>query len=197
MYYPLFSPAWVADMVLRSSEGTLYRVRAATLRSNSGFFNAMLGLPQNEIQDHEDDGNPVLDVYEDDFPVKTLLCLMSGIPVLNWETIDAFECVLQLAEKWDTPGPIRYLRSALTAHRFIEDHPLRCYRLATHFKWRTEAKFASNRSLTLDILNPIHRSTLGQLSSKDLLSLLNLHRNRQMMFRDLLHCPERFVAGNR
>jgi hypothetical protein len=199
---PLFSPAG-ADMTLRSLEGTLYRVHTPMLRSNSGFFNTLLSLPQTDMQ--QENGGPVipsgleaiLDVYENDFPVKTLLCLMSGILVPRWETIDAFERILHLAEKWDTPGPIDFLRSALVAHQFIENYPLRCYRLATHFNWGAEAKLASSHSLTLDIFNPIHRDTLDQLSSMDLLSLFNLHRERQVMFRELLHCPERFVAGNR
>jgi hypothetical protein len=159
----------------------------------------MLSLPQKEIRHNADRviTLTILDVYENDFPVQTILCLMSGIPVSKWETINAFECVLQLAEKWDTPGPIQSLRTALTAHGFIESHPLRCYRLATHFNWRAEAKLASTHSLTLDIFEPIHRNTLAQLSPKDLLLLLSLHHKRQIMFRELLHCPERFVTGNR
>jgi len=194
---PLLSPT-DADIVLRSLEGTLYQVSTFVLRSNSGFFNTMFSLPQPET--HQDGGpvmTPILDVYENDFPVETLLCLMSGIPILEWETINAFESVLHLAERWDTPKPLNFLRSALTAHRFIETYPLRCYRLTTHFNWKAEAKLASSHSLTLDIFNPIYRNTLDQLSSKDLLSLFYLHRKRQVMFRELLHCPERFVAGNR
>jgi hypothetical protein len=201
---PSFSPP-DAHMALRSLEGTLYRVPTVTLRSNSGFFNTMLSLPQNETQHGGYDDHlvivprseAILDVYENDFPVKTLLFLMAGISIPKLETIDEFEGVLQLAEKWDTPGPILFLRSALTSHRIIEQYPLRCYRLATHFDWRTEAKLASSHSLTLDIFNPIHHDTLDQLSSKALLSLFNLHRKRQIMFRELLNCPERFVAGNR
>jgi hypothetical protein len=201
---PPFSHA-DTGMTLRSLEGTLYSVRNLVLRSNSGFFNTMFSLPQTEVRCNDHDANlvvpqrseAILDINEPDFTVQTLLTLMSGIPVLKWETIDAFECVLQLAEKWDTPEPINLLRSALITHRFFEHYPLRCYRLATHFNWRTEAKLASSHSLTLDLFNPIHRDTLDQLSSKDLLFLLNLHRKRQIMFRDLLNCPERFVAGNR
>jgi len=95
-------------------------------------------------------------------------------------------------------GDNRGLRMRAAVGREMDHprHPLRCYRLATHFDWRTEAKFASSHSLTHDIFDPIHRGILSQLSSKDLLSLLNLHRKRLIMFRKLLHCPERFVAGN-
>src|SRR5258706_692260 len=159
-----------ADIVLRSLEGTLYQVSTFVLRSNSGFFNTMLSLPQPET--HQDGCpvmTPILDVYENDFPVKTLLCLMSGVAILKWETINAFESVLHLAEKWDTPKPLNFLRSALTTDRFIETYPLRCYRLTTNFDLKAEAKLASSHSLTLDIFNPIHRNTLDQLSSKDLL----------------------------
>ena len=199
VYVPLFSSA-DADMVLRSLEGSLYRVRTCLLRSSSCFFDTMFNLPQNDIQ-HDHAGHPrsetILDVYENDFALKPLLCLMSGISVMQWETVNAFECVLRLAEKWDTPGPMDLLRCDLTAHQLIQSHPLRCYYLATHFGWKAEAKLASTYSLTVDIFDSINRDTLCQLLAKDLLSLLNLHRKRQVVFLQLLHCPQRFVAGNR
>ncbi|CAA7263774.1 unnamed protein product [Cyclocybe aegerita] len=203
-YHPLFSLP-DADVVLRSLQGTLYRIHSFTLRMTSGFFETMFSLPQpkthrprrDDLDTAKTELHPdVLDVYENDFPLERLLRLISGLPVPRWETMDEIERVLTLAEKWDTPGPIASIRSALNSHRFLHDHPLRCYVLATHFGWKQEAKLASTHTLTLNLYDPAHSSIIDRLSSKDLLSLLNLHRRRRDMFRELLNSPERFAAGN-
>ncbi|KAF9524560.1 hypothetical protein CPB83DRAFT_606492 [Crepidotus variabilis] len=200
--HPIFSfPD--ANVVLRSLEGTLYRMHSFTLRTTSGFFDTMFSLPQPKTsaparttQQDSDRGDDVLDVYESDFPMERLLSLMSGLPIPKWESLDEIERVLNLAEKWDTPGPLASLRSALSSQPFLQAKPLRCYVLATHFGWTNEAKLASKYTLSLDLYDPIHDDQLEQLSSKDLLPLLNLHRKRRDMFRELLNSPERFTAGN-
>ncbi|KDR71912.1 hypothetical protein GALMADRAFT_229404 [Galerina marginata CBS 339.88] len=203
-YHQLFSDL-DADVVLRSTQGTLYRVRSYTLRTTSGFFETMFSLPQPNAcvrQDRENvdriklDLPPVLDVYEPDFALERLLRLVSGLPVLKWGSIDEVERVLTLAEKWDTPGPIATMRYALNSLQMLQNHPLKCYMLAVHFGWSAEAKLASTYTLGLNLYDSIHTPIIDQISSKDLLPLLNLHRRRRDMFRQLLNSPERFAAGN-
>jgi len=200
-YHHLFSVP-DADVVLRSAQGTLYRVHSYILRSTSGLFDTMFSLPQPKSK--HSDGLPItnrypdiLDVYEDDFPMERVLCLMSGLPIPKWDTISELERTLYLAEKWDTPGPISNLRPSIASHRFLQQNPLRCYVLATHFGWAQEAKLASTHTLSLNLYDPMHESDIDQLSSKYLLPLLKLHRRRRDMFRELLNSPERFAAGNR
>lgn len=156
-----------ADVILRSFEGTLYRIHSYTLRTTSGLFSTMFSLPQPEE----------IPIYESDFVLERLLRLLA-------------------AEKWDTPGPIASIRSALTCPRLLTSDPLRLYVLAKHFDWNEEAKLASTHTLKLNLHDPIHAPTLARLSSKDLLPLLNLHRKRRDMFKRLIDSPERFAAGN-
>ncbi|KAH9475535.1 hypothetical protein JR316_0012650 [Psilocybe cubensis] len=194
-----------ADAVLRSYQGTLYRVHSYTLRTTSGLFETMFTLPQPNSRHSSDCEEPsmskinlpsVLDVYESDFVLERLLRLLTGLPLPRWNSIEEIERVLTVAEKWDTPGPISTMRYALSSHQFLQSHPLKCYMLATHFGWDAEAKLASTHTLTLNLNDKIHSSVIDQMTSKDLLPLLDLHRKRRDMFRELLNSPERFAAGN-
>ncbi|KAF8802651.1 hypothetical protein BYT27DRAFT_7111985 [Phlegmacium glaucopus] len=206
-YHPLFSHP-DGDVTLRSTEGTLYRLHSSTLCTSSGLFNTVFSLPQpNTCRPSHNDQNPtssniklypdILDVYEADFPVEHIFKLIYGIPTSPPRmSFDEIETILALAEKWDTQGPIASLRTAFSSPEFLNQYPIRCYALSKHYGWDYEAKLASTHTLALDLYDPIHAHSLDQLSSKDLLSLLNLHRKRRDMFRQLLNSPERFTAGN-
>ncbi|RDB18970.1 hypothetical protein Hypma_014381 [Hypsizygus marmoreus] len=201
-YHPDFSfPD--ADVILRSFEGTLYRIHSYTLRTTSGLFNTMFNLPQPQkcVKDpHKDpkgaDEPEEIPIFESDFVVERLLRLLCSIPVPTWESYDDVDRVLTAAEKWDTPGPIASIRAALTRPQFLTSDPLRLYVLAKHFGWNEEAKLASTQTLRLNLHDPIYAPTLARLTSKDLLPLLNLHRKRRDMFKKLLDSPGRFAAGN-
>ncbi|KAF8152584.1 hypothetical protein B0H34DRAFT_800984 [Crassisporium funariophilum] len=201
-YHPLFSSP-DADVVLRSNEGTLYRVHSYTLRATSGLFNTMFSLPQpqscrpqGQHAEMRETFPDILDVYEGDLAMEPLLKLLCGLPIPKWKSLDNLGRILALAEKWDTPGPLASMRSALSSQQFMAHYPLRCYSLARHFGWDHEAKLASSHTLSLDLYDPIHANALDHMSSKDLLPLLNLHRKRRDLFRELLNSPERFAAGN-
>ncbi|KAG6839798.1 hypothetical protein C0991_011569 [Blastosporella zonata] len=198
-----------ADVILRSFEGTLYRIHSYTLRTTSGLFDTMFSLPQ-PVKCHIEaqgrcqtgpgqrhDEPEEIPIYESDFVLERLLSLLCSIPIPSWESYDDVDRVLTAAEKWDTPGPIASIRSALTCPKFLTSEPLRLYVLAKHFDWKEEAKVAATQTLKLNLHDPVHAPTLTRLSSKDLLTLLNLHRKRRDMFKRLIDSPERFAAGNR
>ena len=206
-YHPLFSfPD--SDVVLRSTEGTLYRLHSYTLRRSSGLFDTMFSLPQHKKTCrlshnlHYSTSNDarlypdILDVYEADFPMEEVLKLIYGVLAPLRSSFDEIEAILALAEKWDTQGPIAILRSAFSSSQFIDQCPIRCYVLSKHYGWDYEARLASTRTLTLNLFDPIHAHSLDQLSSKDLGLLVNLHQKRKDMFRQLVNSPERFPAGN-
>ena len=206
-YHPLFSyPS--GDVVLRSTDGTLYRLHSYTLRASSGLFDTLLSLPQPKTcrpshnYHYSTSGDSrlypdILDVYETDFPMAEVLKLIYGILTPLRAPFDKIEAILALAEKWDAQGAIANLRSVFSLPQFIDQCPIRCYVLSRHYGWDYEARLASTRTLSLNLYEPIHAHSLNQLSSNDLHLLLNLHRKRRDMFRQLLNSPERFPAGNR
>ncbi|KAJ7082657.1 hypothetical protein B0H15DRAFT_785521 [Mycena belliarum] len=190
VYHPAFSAA--ADIMLESSDGTLYRIDLYTLRATSGFFNTMLSLPAPE-GGHKAEPIPL---HAPDDAVEPLLRLMCGMYTHPWRTLDEIEAVLQLAENWDTPGPIAYLRTALDAPKWRTADPIRLYALATHFTWRAEAQRASTAALALDLFAPEHADALARLPAPALVALLRLHRARRDVLRALLDSPDGFLAGN-
>ncbi|KAJ4471404.1 hypothetical protein J3R30DRAFT_3241462, partial [Lentinula aciculospora] len=138
--------------------------------------------------------------------LEPMLCLMSGLPISSWtpdpesedseeKCISEMENLLMLAESWDAPGPISFLRFGVTAPIFLEQ-PLRLYALATHFGWVSEAKLASKHSLGLNLYDDEYEEVLSHLSAKHLLALLMLHRGRRDRMKTFLDDPEVFTLGN-
>ncbi|KAJ7452903.1 hypothetical protein FB451DRAFT_1521025 [Mycena latifolia] len=190
-YHSAFSSA-EADIVLESSDGILYRIDSYTLRTTSGLFSTILSLPAPK-GGHS--AEPIA-LHEPAAAAEPLLRLMCGLNTPPWRSFDELESILLLAERWDAPGPITYLRTALDAPKWAVAHPLRLYALATHFGWRAEAQRASTATLSLDLFAPAHADALGRLPAPALLALLHLHRARRDTLRTLLNSPDRFLAGN-
>ncbi|KAJ3936516.1 MAG: hypothetical protein NXY57DRAFT_985197 [Lentinula lateritia] len=200
-YHPQFCSS-EADIVLRSLEGTLYRVPSFVLRSASGFWNALLSISS---QTPASSSSP-LPTSQHNNILEPMLRLMSGLPIPSWtpdpesadsdeECISEIENLLLLAESWDAPGPLSFLRFGITAPMFLEQ-PLRLYALATHFGWVPEAKVASKHSLGLNLYDDEHEEVLKRLSAKDLLILLRLHRARRDQMKVFLDDQDVFTLGN-
>lgn len=189
-FHPVFnSPD--ADVILCSSEGTLYRVPSYTLRTTSGLFRTMLELPQG-ASTRQDEPIPI---DEKDKVLERLLRMISGLEIPRWESYEDVESVISIAENWDATGPLAIIRSAITAPLFLAD-PLRLYAIAAHFGWEEEAKLASKHSLTLSIYDKEHQAILQRIPPKPLLTLLNFHRRRRDEFKALIDSQEQFNAGN-
>ena len=196
-FHPMFA-SLDADVTLRSTQGTLYRVDSMVLRATSELFDTMFSLPQPYRDPSSSPFSEPLDVYEDDFVVECLLRIIHGFSIPEWQSLCSLNEVLHVAEKWDTPGPISALRQQFgAASRFVKEDPLRCYAIAKHFEWKEEARLASRHSLRLDLADPRHSAILDHLSPKDARSLLRLHQRRREVFKELLNSPHRFIAGNR
>lgn len=180
--HPLFSdPA--ADAVLRSIQGTLYRVPAFLLRDACA---RLRQLRPSEVP---------FAVPENDKPLERFLRMVSGLEVPVWDSFDEYESVLALAEAWDAAGPLSLLRSAATTPLFLQE-PIRLYGLASRMKWDEERKIASMFTLSLSIYEEKHLEQLQRLSSPDLLDLLLLHRTRRDEFQARVDAETMFSAGN-
>ncbi|KAJ7318754.1 hypothetical protein DFH08DRAFT_754659 [Mycena albidolilacea] len=181
-----------AEIVIASSEETLYRMHAYTLRTTSGLFKTLLSLPPPP-GGHS--AEPIT-VHEPDAVVEPLLRLMCGLTTSPWTSLDQLSAVFALAQNWDAPGPIAHLRPALTSHKFLATGPLRVYTLTSHFGFRPEMQLASTHTLSLNLFDPAHADVLASMPSTAALPLLRLHRRRRDALRDMLDSPERFLAGN-
>ncbi|KIK56059.1 hypothetical protein GYMLUDRAFT_47299 [Collybiopsis luxurians FD-317 M1] len=121
-------------------------------------------------------------------------------PAVSPPCFDVIDRVLRLAENWDAPGPISYIRSGILNEQLVNLDPLRLYAIASHFEWDYERDWAAQHTLKLDLFqasNIAIQETLERLSSKDLLCLLKLRYRRKEEFKELIDDPERFSVGNR
>lgn len=112
---------------------------------------------------------------------------------------DVIDGVLRLAESWDAPGPLSYIRFGLQSAELVRLDPLRLYAIASHFEWENERILAAQHTMKLDLLQASDvatQETLERMSSKDLLSLLKLRHRRREEFQELLDDPARFSLGN-
>jgi hypothetical protein len=157
----------------------------------------MLDLPQMKMADKEAEvgDEDIIPMDETDKVLEKLLRIICAFEVPQWESYDDVKGVLFAADKYDMPGPISIIRSAITAPSFLKD-PLQLYALATRFSWVDEAKLASRLSLSLYIYDPEHEPTLHLLSPEALLQLLRLHQRRKVEFDALLRNDQFFQAGN-
>ncbi|KAJ4481003.1 hypothetical protein J3R30DRAFT_2387358 [Lentinula aciculospora] len=112
---------------------------------------------------------------------------------------DTIDRVLRLAENWDAPGPLSYLRLGLRNPELVKQDPLKLFSIASHFGWEYERKWAAQHSLMIDIsplLDTHIQKNLEDMSSKDLLCLLKLRHRRKEEFRAFIDDPEHFSVGN-
>ncbi|KAG2343460.1 hypothetical protein BDR05DRAFT_975988 [Suillus weaverae] len=172
-YHPLFgSPD--ADVVFRSSEGTYYRLHSFVLRTTSGFFRPMLSLSgSGSSPDLSSDASPI-GLEEKDGVLARFFTMISGMEIPQWDTLDEIEDVLHAAEKYDTPGPISIIRSAITSPRFMLD-PLRVYAIAAR--------------------SQEYIPVLKRIPTDDLLRLIDLRRERRDAFIHAIDNEVHFTSG--
>lgn len=167
-YHPQFNSS-EADIVLISSEGTLYQVPSFVLRATSGFWNSLLSLP-SDPDSKSSTSSPIL-TSQSDTTLEPMLHLMSGLPIPSWSQKQfnpdesnekhfvELKNLLTLAESWDAPGPLSILRFRMAVPIFLEQ-PLCLYTIITHFDWVPEAKLVSKHSLGLNLFDEEHEEVV-------------------------------------
>ncbi|KAJ6579098.1 hypothetical protein DFH09DRAFT_979770 [Mycena vulgaris] len=180
-----------ADVMLQSTEGTLYRVHSFILQTTSGFFRTMLSLPQPD----DTKAPQEIPVGEKDAVMERVLRMMCGLEIPRWASLEEVEAALDLIEKWDAPGPLSIVRTAINSPLFASE-PLRVYVLTTHFEWEEETAAVLVNTLQLELLNGEHDAALCRLASRSLLTLVAFHDRCKARFRDALDGTDLFAAGN-
>ncbi|PPQ98420.1 hypothetical protein CVT24_004099 [Panaeolus cyanescens] len=186
-YHPEFS-SQEADVILASKDAKVYfRVPSFTLRTTSGFFQTMFSLPQS-------DTSPPNIIYldEDADILECLLRMLCGFAFPDIVSHDTLESLAYAAEKYDMAGPLSLIRMYIMTTTLSD--PIRLYAIACRHGWIQEAKELSRRTLSMNIYDQTHRSTLRALSSDAMLNLFVLHRSRKDELEKALNSPP-FVSG--
>ncbi|KAG2367638.1 hypothetical protein BDR07DRAFT_1393163 [Suillus spraguei] len=199
-YHPLFgSPD--ADVIFRSSEGTYYRLHSIVLRTTSGFFRPMLSLSDHvdgsgssPQADPSSETSPI-GLQEKDGVLTRIFTMISGIEIPQWDSLDEIEEVLHAAEKYDMPGPISILRSAITSHRFMAN-PLHVYAIAARYQWEEVLQHAAEACLAIPIHKRNYLPVLKRVPTDDLLRLIDLRRERRDAFLNAMSNKVQFTSGS-
>lgn len=182
-YHPMFN-APEADVVLAAKDGILFRVHSFTLKTTSGWFSSMFSLPQKD-----DPSSPVtMYLDEDSTALEALLRCVCGLAIPRLESYDIIEPLLYAAEKYDMPGPLSIVRALVMTPPMLAN-PLRLFVMACRYGWEEIARLAAKETLTLNLFDPAHRTSLRKLHSVPLLSLLDLHRTRRDKLKQHLNEP--------
>jgi hypothetical protein len=178
------------DVILGSKDGdVLFRTHSFILKTTSGWFRSMFSLPQKCPPATPD----VIYMDEDASVLENLLRMVCGLPIVPPTTYDAVDPLLFAAEKYDMPGPMSIIRMLVMTPPLL-GQPLRLYAVACRFGWQSEAQYASQSTLSLDLHSELHRASLQMLSTSALLDLFQLHRDRREGLRTRLDDPP-FVGG--
>ncbi|KAI0374240.1 hypothetical protein BV20DRAFT_492706 [Pilatotrama ljubarskyi] len=177
--HPAFSSP-NADIVLRSKDGTLFRISSETLSRTSAWFRSMLSLPQGTAtpSPEADDAIPT---DESAAVLAALLSMISGIEVPDLDDADLLQSALAAAEKYEMPMATSVIRTALFSP-FLEISPIRLYGIACRMSWERETTHAARRTLSLNLLSPESLPELVRLEPAHQSNLLTLHRRRRDAF---------------
>lgn len=170
------------DIILRSSDGKEFRVHRLILSLSSSVFQGMFTLPQST-----ESPSPVPTVHLSD-PSDILEPFIQHLyPRSSPKITDLsmWAALYTIAEKYDAEAVMESLRETLIP-RFLETSPLRVYALASRWGFKEEAKTASSRTLTMDILKNFPREDAELMGGGACQQLYLLHFNRREAARALV-----------
>ena len=189
-----------ADVVLRSSDGTDYRMSKATLSQASPFFEQMFSLPQlakDSDSCAKDDNEervslPIIPFTEPASVLDVLLrfCIPRPPPKLN-DFVTIFH-VLKAAKKYELDWAFAAVSDALGG--VVGKDPVRSYVMARHFELKDATRQAAIHCLRLTVSDIID-CDIGELeciNGRDFQQLLRYRRkcrdavSERLLPRDLL-----------
>ncbi|KAG6828170.1 hypothetical protein H0H92_008938 [Tricholoma furcatifolium] len=176
------------NIVLISREGTLYHVPSYVLRTASQLFNDL--LPKNETN------TLYITLSDEDSILVRIVCMISGLETLPWNSFDELERTLLCAERLRMQGPISIIRTEVAASLALGTfEALQVFGLADRRSWKAEAKCASSKTLSICLFDEAYDEQLKAMDSASVVKLFRFHLRRRDKFREGLN-SSRFAAGN-
>ncbi|KAH8105129.1 hypothetical protein BXZ70DRAFT_919486 [Cristinia sonorae] len=168
-----------ADIVLRSSNGTDFRVYKSILSKASPVFEGMFTLPlppPSAVPPEEySNGLHVVSLTETTEALDALLRFCYPVREPTLSSIEKTLEVFHAARKYDIDEGIMWAREKLAT--FAAKEPIRVYAIACRYGWEREAKIAAKETLgmSLDTLLCSTSKELGEITAFDLQRLCMYH----------------------
>ncbi|TDL29955.1 hypothetical protein BD410DRAFT_709818 [Rickenella mellea] len=164
-----------ADLILRTPDGTQFRVFRQLLAVASPFFKDLLSLPQPPADQLT---TPVIDISDEPRAMDIVLRLIypTDEPILD--TLDDISTALAVALKYEMARATRTLRRWLVSPQHLQEAPTRVYAIACRHDFEEEASIASRHTLGINILDCPLSEDLKFITAYSYHRLLDLHRKR-------------------
>ncbi|THH14647.1 hypothetical protein EW146_g5717 [Bondarzewia mesenterica] len=140
-----------ADVILRSSDHTDFRVYKAILAKASPFFRDMFSLPQSEAEspDSERDGVPVIPVEEETTTLAALLHLCYPVQysfkkIYNLSTLGS---TIRAARKYDMERAYDIANAFFVYPSLFKSHPAQAFGVAWRCRLETQVRAAARECL--------------------------------------------------
>ena len=163
-----------ADTILLSSDGKEFRVHRLILSLTSPVFQGMFDLPQSTPSSK----TPIIDIPEPSDILQPFLQYLYPRSPPEIPDIATWAALYAVADKYDAEVVTDLLRDMLIP-RFLETSPFRVYALASRWGFEEEAKIASTRTLTFDIIEDLHQGDAELMGGAACHRLHVLHLNRR------------------
>ena len=165
------------DLVLKSTDGTLFRVHSLIIKLSSDYFQGLLEKPQprNAVWmgpiPVDDDDKTLLALLDIIYPNKTFHLDIST-------SFDVYKNICRSAEKYMMLSAISTMRglSSLALELYS---PIQVYGVVTELGWEKESKVASIATLDCSLYSEKSQEHLTICGPRALLQLINLHRKRR------------------
>ncbi|KAF9648941.1 hypothetical protein BDM02DRAFT_2013731 [Thelephora ganbajun] len=170
------------DAILRSSDGKEFPVHKLILSLSSPVFQGMFGLPQPT------DPSPQIasiDVPEPSDILQPFIQYLYPRSPPKVSDLSAWAALYTVADKYGAEAVMESLRDMLIP-RFLETFPLRVYALASRWGLEEEAKIASTRTLSMDIMTEFPREDADLMGGVACQQLYLLHFSRREAARALI-----------
>ena len=171
-----------ADAILRSSDGKELRVHKLVLSLASPVYRGMFSLPQPIDPPSQ---IPSVDVSEPSDILQPFIQYLYPRSPPKISDISIWAALYTIADKYGAEGAMESLRDMLVP-RFLDTHPLRVYALASRWGFEEEARIASRRTLTIDILKDFPREDAELMGGGACQQLYLLHLDRREAARTLV-----------
>lgn len=181
-----------ADVVVRSSDRSDFRVHRAILASSSPVFRDMFSLPQS-LDGVTDDGLPVVDISEDAELVRFLITILYPIPSEIPTSYDRILALLAAAQKYDMAAVESSIRGELARRQLpvlVGAQAFRAYAIASKRRLISEQIIAASHTLDYPMTFEHLGGVLRLFEGPALQDLANFRKNCR---EQLVSCFESYL----
>ncbi|KAG8974447.1 hypothetical protein FRC05_007246 [Tulasnella sp. 425] len=178
------------DCIIRSPDGSEFKVVKAILSLGSTIFRDMFDMPQAGRRSEDEANIPVIPVEEDPETMQALLRLLYPIEPPPIESFFLARKLVTACDKYfvNTAKVQLHLKGILNNRQSMEEHPLECYTLSWELGMKEEAIAASRYTHSVDLSdNGVAKEIFSQSGNLEALTKLwDLRFRREKALDDIL-----------